>query len=237
MEPNKVQVQDFTLLYYTVRSLVPLGEISEPADDLWPNLRAVFTEHLANLKMKPIGGKGRKKETVGSLLTPIFMHIGIPLDQATVSRNRAYMNTAHLTYAQWLNDECFWSFRNGAGTHLIELLQRTVADLQSDLARLKFHPDPLLLCNIPRSVPMPRAARAAARSQPETLALPHIPDIPIRDYGDFQRVVVDALHAIWARVSQCRSVSRGSVRARSPSAARPSRQRDSDDSDEDTDED
>ncbi|KAF3577356.1 hypothetical protein DY000_02031418 [Brassica cretica] len=54
---------------------------------------------------------------------------------------------------------------------------------------------------------------------------------------DQRRVVVDALHAIWARVSQCHSVSRGSVRARSPSAARPSRQQDSDDSDEDTDED
>ena len=136
MEPNKVQVQDFTLLYYTVRSLVPLGEISEPADDLWPNLRAVFTEHLANLKMKPIGGKGRKKETVGNLLTPVFMHIGITLDQATVSRDRAYTDTAHLTYAQWLKDECFWSFRDSAGTHLLELPQQTVTVFQSDIDRL-----------------------------------------------------------------------------------------------------
>ncbi|KAG5388687.1 hypothetical protein IGI04_030228 [Brassica rapa subsp. trilocularis] len=53
---------------------------TQPADDLWPNLGAVFYEHLVKLEMKPIGGRGRKKETVGSLLTPIFMHIVIPLD-------------------------------------------------------------------------------------------------------------------------------------------------------------
>ena len=38
MEPNNVRVQELTLLYYAVQSLVPLGEISEPADDQWPNL-------------------------------------------------------------------------------------------------------------------------------------------------------------------------------------------------------
>ncbi|KAF3555738.1 hypothetical protein F2Q69_00013024 [Brassica cretica] len=46
-----------------------------------------------------------------------------------------------------------------------------------------------------------------------------------------------ALHAICARVSECRCVTRGTVRTRSPSAAGPSRQRDDDDSKEDTDED
>ncbi|KAF3499212.1 hypothetical protein F2Q69_00043365 [Brassica cretica] len=43
----------------------------------------------------------------------------------------------------------------------------------------------------------------------------------MRDHGDFQRVVVDDLQAIWARVSHCRCVMRGSVRARSPLAADP----------------
>ena len=76
MEPNKVRVQELTLLFYTVRNLVPLGEISEPSDDLWPTLGAVFAEHLAKLKMKPIGGKGRKKETVGNLLTPVSCTLG-----------------------------------------------------------------------------------------------------------------------------------------------------------------
>ena len=228
MEPNKVRVQELTLLYYTVRSLVPLGEISEPAHDLWLNLGAVFAEHLGKLKMKLIGGRGWKKETVGSLLTLIFMHIGIPLNQATVNRKRAYMDTAHLTYVQWLKDDCFWIFRDGAGTHLLELPQWMVTNLQGNLARLEFHSNPLLLrnlANIPHRLPMPRAARAAARFQPETPAF-HIPDIPMRDHGEFQRVVVDTLHAIWARVSQRRCVTRGSVRTGSPSATGPSRQRD-----------
>ncbi|KAF2537882.1 hypothetical protein F2Q68_00021382 [Brassica cretica] len=43
----------------------------------------------------------------------------------------------------------------------------------------------------------------------------------MRDHGDFQRVVVDDLQAKWARVSHCRCVMRGSVRARSPLAADP----------------
>ena len=232
MEPSKVRVHKLTLLYYTVRSLVPSGEIEEPADDLWPNLWAVFAEHMMKLKMKPIRGSGRKKERVGSLLTPLFMHLGIPLAEATVIRTRAYMDTEHLTYVHWLKDDCFWSFSDGTGTYLLELPQRSVTDLQSDLARLEFHPDPLLLrnpANIPRICPMPRAARADERSQPAILDFP-------QDHGDFQRVVVDALHAIWAKVSQCRCVTRGSVRTRSQSAAGPSCQPD-DESNEDTEED
>ncbi|KAL0715819.1 hypothetical protein Bca4012_065141 [Brassica carinata] len=61
--------------------------------------------------------------------------------------------------------------------------------------------------------------------------LPTKPDIPMHDGGDFQRVVVDA-QAIWARVSRCRCSSRRSVKARSPSAAGPSRQHQSDSSKE-----
>ncbi|KAF2574474.1 hypothetical protein F2Q70_00004169 [Brassica cretica] len=64
---------------------------------------------------------------------------------------------------------------------------------------------------------------------------PPMPDMSTRPEGDFQRVVVDALTAIWARVSRCRCSSRASVRARSPSAAGPSRQRRGD-SEETTDE-
>ena len=79
--------------------------------------------------MKPFGGKGRKRETVGSPLTLIFMPIGIPLYQATVNRNRAYMDAAHLTYAQWLKDDCFWIIKDAACIHLLQLPQRTVTDL------------------------------------------------------------------------------------------------------------
>ena len=195
------------MFHYAVWSQVPLDEISEPADDQWPNLGAVFAEHLAKMKMKPFGGKGRKRKTVGSLLMPIFMHIGIPLDQVTVNRNRTYMDTAHLTYVHWLKDDCFRSFRDAAGTHLLQLPQRKVTDIQGELASLEFHPDPLLLrnlANIPRRRPTPRAARAVAQPQPEIPDFPHIPDILMHDHGDFQHVVVDALHAIWAKESQCR---------------------------------
>ncbi|KAF2572180.1 hypothetical protein F2Q70_00001181 [Brassica cretica] len=66
---------------------------------------------------------------------------------------------------------------------------------------------------------------------------PTMPDMSTRHEGDFQRVVVDTLTAIWARVSRCRCSSRRSVRASSPSAAGPSRQRRGTSSDETTDED
>ncbi|KAF3547873.1 hypothetical protein DY000_02007223 [Brassica cretica] len=52
-----------------------------------------------------------------------------------------------------------------------------------------------------------------------------MPDMSTRPEGDFQRVVVDALTANWARVSRRRCSSRRSARASSPSAAGPSRQR------------
>ncbi|KAF2582935.1 hypothetical protein F2Q70_00043060 [Brassica cretica] len=47
---------------------------------------------------------------------------------------------------------------------------------------------------------------------------PHMPDMSTRPEGDFQRVIVDALTAIWARVSRCCYSSKRSVRASSPSA-------------------
>ena len=62
------------MVYYAVRSLVHMDDIEEPEDDLWLNLGALFSEHLVKLKMKLFQAKGAKKETVGSLLTPIFMH-------------------------------------------------------------------------------------------------------------------------------------------------------------------
>ncbi|KAF3573703.1 hypothetical protein F2Q69_00058890 [Brassica cretica] len=66
---------------------------------------------------------------------------------------------------------------------------------------------------------------------------PPMPDMSTHPEGDFQRVVVDVLTAIWARVSRCRCSSRSSVRASSPSAVGPSRQRRGTPSDETTDED
>ena len=53
MKPSKVRVQELTLVYYEVRSLVHMQDIKEPADDVWPNIGAVFAEHLVKHKMKP----------------------------------------------------------------------------------------------------------------------------------------------------------------------------------------
>ncbi|KAF3548161.1 hypothetical protein DY000_02007535 [Brassica cretica] len=51
MEPSKVRVQDLTLVYYVVRSLVHMENIEEPADDAWPNL-----------KMKPFQSSGQAQD-------------------------------------------------------------------------------------------------------------------------------------------------------------------------------
>ena len=86
-----------------------------------PNLGALFAEHLVKLKMKPFQAKGAKKETFGSLLTPIFMHCGVPLDDSADDKKLVYMDAAHLTSAYWLKDNHYWSFRDEDGTHLVEL--------------------------------------------------------------------------------------------------------------------
>ena len=65
MEPSNVRVQELTLVCYAVRSLVPLEEIEEPADDEWPNIGAIFSEHHVKLKMWPFQSPGAKKEIVG----------------------------------------------------------------------------------------------------------------------------------------------------------------------------
>ena len=75
-------MHELTLAYYMVRSLVHMEDIEDPADNVWPNIGAVYAEHLVKLRMKPFQSQGRKKETVGSLLTPIFINCGIPLVDA-----------------------------------------------------------------------------------------------------------------------------------------------------------
>ena len=53
MEPSMVWVQELTLVYYAVRSFVPMEGIEEPTNDIWSNLGAIFAEHLVKLKMRP----------------------------------------------------------------------------------------------------------------------------------------------------------------------------------------
>ena len=128
MEPNKVRVQELTLVYYAVRSLVHMENIAEPEDDIWPNLGAIFAEHLVKLKMKPFQSQGKKKETVRSLLTPIFIHRGVPLDDAAMNDQIIYMDAAHLTSAQWLKDDRYWCFKAQDGSSLVQLPNRALTD-------------------------------------------------------------------------------------------------------------
>lgn len=135
-----------------------------------------------------------------SLLTPIFRHVGIPLQDARVVRHHLYMETVHLTSTQWLKDGCFWSFKDGGATPLLQLPQRTATDFRQELAQIEFHQDPLLLRN-PANMSRQRAGFRVARAPhtPPEVPLPYFPpilDIPMRDQGDFQRAVVDALQAI-----------------------------------------
>ncbi|KAL0696272.1 hypothetical protein Bca4012_063452 [Brassica carinata] len=92
------------------------------------------------------------------------------------------------------------------------------------------------LQDVPRRVPGERRA-PATQGPPEAPVhdFPIMPDIPMRDHGDFQRFVADALQAICSRVSRCRCMSRRSVRAHDPAAPGRSHQyrRDSSSDDED----
>ncbi|WZZ35028.1 hypothetical protein YC2023_018429 [Brassica napus] len=145
MEPSKVRVQEVTLVYYAVRSLVHMEDIEEPADDVWPNIGPVFAENLVKLKMKPFQSNGRKKETVGSLLTLIFLHCGVPLDDAEMDDRIVYMDAAHLTSTQWLKEDRDWCFRDEDGTHFVRLPLRPLMDFDHGLTNIQFCPDPCLL--------------------------------------------------------------------------------------------
>ncbi|KAF3504704.1 hypothetical protein F2Q69_00041039 [Brassica cretica] len=283
--------------------------IEEPEDDAWPNLGAIFAEHLTKLKMKHFQSTGKKNETVGSLLTvrdkdderrttrrfdtnspapirdrdpwprqtedgpiplfenfpntrktakslecrnraiqdscddydnifynawrevsiepmrkkkgtveslltPIFVHCGVPLDDADMDDRILYMDAAHLTSAQWL---------------------------KNDRDCIKFRPHPRLVQSPvaqPRRYTVQRTAGPQPHQPEEALPpFPPMPDMSTRPEEGFQRVVNDALTAIWARVSRCRCSRRQSVRASLPSAAGPSRQRIGSSSEETNDED
>ncbi|WZY86982.1 hypothetical protein YC2023_033366 [Brassica napus] len=99
-------------------------------------------------------------------------------------------------------------------------------------------PDEAFLRN-PRNMshrpPSIRRTRAQDAQEPPLPDFPNIPNIPMHDQGDFQMFAVDALQAIWARVS-CRSRRAIGAQAPAPAAARrdPSLE-DNEATDEDTD--
>ncbi|KAF3592245.1 hypothetical protein DY000_02023832 [Brassica cretica] len=226
MEPNKVRIQELTLLFCGVNGLVNLTHLDEIDDVVTPNLRAIFSAHLVDLKKMPFMGKGQKKETVGSLPTPIFEYLGIRLDPSTADRSHRFLDEQHLMNSGSLKEDLLWSSRMGNQHRLLPMPNRMITDFDDQIDRLRFMPNPQLLRDLP-AIPRrpPGVRRARATQGPPEAPLPDfpiIPDIPMRDQGDFQRVVVDVLHAIWARVS---CTSRRTIRAHSPAAAGRSRQR------------
>ena len=153
MKPSSLLCGDeLTLVYYAVRRLVHIEDIEEPADDTWLNLGSLFVEHLVKLKMKLFQSQGKKKETVGSLLTPIFRHCRVPLDDATMNDQIFYMDAAHLTSAQWLKGNRYWCFRDEDGRHLVQLPHRALTDFSAGLASIQFHPN-LNLLSAPSTIP------------------------------------------------------------------------------------
>ncbi|KAF2577848.1 hypothetical protein F2Q68_00005134 [Brassica cretica] len=127
------------------------------------------------------------------------------------------MDAAHLTRTQWLKVDHDWFFRDENGRQLVRLPLRTLTDFDHGLASIQFRPDPRLL-RAPVTMPRRYMVQRPGGPQPHqpVAALPPFPPMPdmsTRPEGDFPRVVVDALTAIWARVSPCRCSSRRSVRA------------------------
>ncbi|CAN7120704.1 uncharacterized protein LOC103848275 [Brassica rapa] len=238
MEPNKVRIKELTLLFCTVNGMVDLVELDEDGEVSPPNLGAVFAAHLVELKKKPFTNKGKnKKETVGSLLTPIFQYLGIRLDSHSADRDHAFLDEQHLVHSLWLEEGKLWRFRIRDEHRLLPLPDRMITDFGNNVEQLRCMPDEAFLRNprnMSRRPPSIRHTRAQDPQAPPLPNFPNIPDIPMHDQGDFQRFVVDALQAIWARVS-CRSRRATGAQAPAPVARRDPSPEDDEATDEDTD--
>ena len=108
-----MRIHELTLLLGGVNGLVDLTYLDEANDVVTPNLGAIFAAHLVELKKKPFTGLSRKKETVGSLLTPIFEYLGIRLDPSTADSSHRFLDETHLMNSGWLKGQLQWSFRIG----------------------------------------------------------------------------------------------------------------------------
>ena len=75
---------------------------------------------------------------VGSLLTPIFIHCGVPSDDAEMEDRIVYMDASHLMSTQWLKEDRDWCFKDENDTHLVTLPLRTLTDFDHGLASIQF---------------------------------------------------------------------------------------------------
>ncbi|XP_056853893.1 uncharacterized protein LOC130503231 [Raphanus sativus] len=218
MEPNKVRLHDLSLLFPAVNGLVDLSHL-DTAGLVVPNLGALFAEHLISLKKKPFTGSGRKKESVGSLLTPIFELCGVRLDRSTADRRHLFMDEQHLTHCVWLNESLLWFFRIDRRFRMFQLPHASLTDFDHQVDRIRFRPDDEFLLELTtesRQEPMERGVGGSQAAPAAPLPdFPDIPDVPMPE-ADFQRTVMSALRAIWARVTRPPCANRRSVRASDP---------------------
>ncbi|KAL0702214.1 hypothetical protein Bca4012_058336 [Brassica carinata] len=237
MEPNKVRIDQLTLLYHALDGLVLLTHLDEEGDLQTLNLGAVFAKHLVGLKMKPFKGTSAKKETIGSLLTPIFFFLDIRLEEADENTSHVYMDEAHLRSSLWMDRNRVWTYRTTEGPRQFQLPNPAVTDFAGDIERLWFLPPaPPPPAHPSRRARPPRTSTTQGTPASRLAPFPEIPQLPTEDHGAFQRVVVDALQAIWARVSKYRCSSRASTSASDPAATGPSHQYQQDSDDEGDDE-
>lgn len=102
MEPKKVRVHEFTLLFRSVR-WQSAGRDGGPFRQLGSCVCGVFGQ----AEDEADEGHVYKEGHSGELLTPIFRHLVIRIDGVTVIRNRLFMDADHLTSTQWLHQRCF----------------------------------------------------------------------------------------------------------------------------------
>lgn len=145
-----------------------------------PNLGAIFSAHLVELKKKPFTGKGRKKETAGSLLTLIFEYLGIRLDLSTADRSHRFLDEPHLMNLGWLKEELLWSFRIGNQHRLLQMPNRTITYFDYSVERLRFMLDAQLLRDLPAIPRRPPGVRRARATQGP-------PDAPLPDFPNIQK--------------------------------------------------
>lgn len=99
MEPGKMRHSEVMLLNYAVGDSCVAGSEADECDRN-VNFGAIFVHQLVKIKYRPFIGTGNKTESVGSLLTPIFQHLGISTDGVEISTLRSTMDEAYLKHAQ-----------------------------------------------------------------------------------------------------------------------------------------
>ncbi|KAH0848423.1 hypothetical protein HID58_091632 [Brassica napus] len=153
------------------------------------------------------------------------------------TKQRTQVEKEHLVHSLWLEEGKLWRFRIRDEHRLLPLSDRRITDFGNSVEQLCCMPDEAFLRN-PRNMshrpPSIRRTRAQDAQAPPLPDFPNIPDIPMHDQGDFQKFVVDALEAIWARVSCQRKRATGAQAPAPAAACRDPSPEDDEATDEDT---